>query len=432
MLNSIWLTVGAYVAQGANLLTYVLAARYLGPAVFGALTAGIGLAIVAATFADFGINGWAIRAVARDPKSPDSFVRTLTAKLVLSVLLAALWITGSFLFESRAQLSWAFGLLGIYLLLLVVAGTLTVPLRASEQMATVSVIGVAEKLTTLVAWLVLHAALGSSPVFLPLAMVIGSFASVCVALAFMPKSFLRIARPSFTSLASIWRYSFSFGMVGVSAQIQRADVAIVSVLAGPYAAGIYAAPARLTSFLGVVPASFSAALYPRLAGASGDKSARRDALLSGTGVLLLMVLGMLIVYVKAPVVVGLALGSAYESSTDVLRIYLLVVLLNSVNQPLLAVLQAEGEERYGAVVVIASAIAGLGAVALGARLYGAPGAALGVVVLQGLQVLLFAPKALQMGRRVGGMRPVADLTEDGLGLSLVSSDTPREPDNSRA
>lgn len=412
--NSIVLTLGAYVAQVANVLVYLLAARSLGPAVFGPLSGAIGIAILAASFADFGINGWAIRALARSPSSIELFKQTLTAKLTLVALMALAWVVISIATLGRSPLGLPIALLAGYLLSLIVAGTLTVPFRSAENMSVVSLVGVVEKTVTLGVWLALQMLGRYRPeMMLPVALVAGGVASVVCAVIFIPRHFLAITSPSLRQIVELWRLSYSFGMVGVSAQIQRADVAIVTGLAGPSAAGAYAVAARLVSFMSVIPASFSAAVFPRLARLTREANSRRPELIGAAAMVALMALLLGAFAIVAPAVVPLALGPAYLSSVPVFRVYILVVLINAANQPLLALLQAEGFEHYAARVMVAAAIVGLLAVAAGAYTGGATGAAVGAVVLQLLQLVLFGSKALR-GPRTPVATSVTAVTHGGL------------------
>ena len=391
--NSIVLTLGAYFATGASAITYLLAARVLGPTLFGLLLGAIGIAVVVAAFADFGVNGWVIRALARNPSSTELFTTTLTAKLILAALLALAWVAFSLTFVQPPSLKLPIALLGGYLASQVIVGTLTVPFRASENMSVVSIVGAVEKAVTMSAWLALEPFGGSRSEILPIALVAGGSASVMCAIILAPRHLLGIARPSLRQSLDVWRSSYSFGMVGISSQILRADTAIVTAVAGGFAAGVYAAPARLTSFLTVIPSSFSAAVFPRIARSAIDGHSRRPELISA-GLMLIVMTGLLgAIAVAAPILVPRVLGHDYLESVDVLRIYLLVVLINSANQPLLAVLQAEGHEDFAARAMVATSIVGLVAVAVGARLHGAAGAALGALLLQMFQLVLFASKA---------------------------------------
>jgi O-antigen/teichoic acid export membrane protein len=352
----------------------------------------------------------------------DLFRQTLTAKLTLASLLALAWIVVALTTMKGSSFKLPVALLGGYVLSLVVAGTLTVPFRASENMTVVSIVGAVEKVVALGVWLTVQGHGDHGPEVLPIALVVGGAASVVCAGLLIPRRLLTLAAPSFRQILELWRSSYSFGMVGVSAQILRADVAIVSAISGPFAAGVYAAPARLTSFLTVIPASFSAAIFPRLARSTSKGTSTRPELVSAAAMLALMVLILGGVGLAAPLVVPLVLGPAYLASVGVLRIYLLVVLVNSANQPLLALLQAAGLEHYAGRALIATAATGLLAVAAGGRLGGALGAAMGVLLMQLLQLVLFASKALQMPSRSKPSHLMADATRDGREVPLVSAE----------
>ena len=422
------LTLGSYFATGASAITYLLAARALGPPVFGLLSGAIGIVILTAAFADFGINGWVIRALARSPSSSDLFTRTLTAKLVLALLLAIAWVVVSLTALDRSSLKLAVALLAGYLASQVVVGTLTVPFRASENMVIVSVVGVVEKAVTLGVWLAMQGVTGYRPEGLPIALVAGGGASIVCATILIPRQLLSVSTPSIREVIGLWKSSYSFGMVGVSSQIQRVDVAIVSLVAGSYAAGVYAAPARLTTFLSVIPASFSAAVFPRIARSAVDGTSQRPELISAGAMLGVMVILLGALAIAAPVLVPLVLGHAYVSSVGVLRIYLLVVLINSANQPLVALLQAAGHEHFVGRAMIAAAVVGLLAVAVGAGTRGAEGAAEGALILQLMQLGLFASKMLRTPRAQIASRVVADVTDVGLDVSW----RPADPGDKRA
>lgn len=397
-LNSIVLTTGSYFSAGASLLTYLIAARQLGPAMFGSLSGAIGIATLMSGLADFGINGWAIRALAQNPASIDAFRSTLTAKLAIAATLAVAWVGLSLGILQRSPLTLPVALLAVYLLSLVVSGTLAVPFRASENMAAVSLIGVVEKAVALGLSVLLVERNSYRPEVLSIALAGGGIASVASAAVLIPRRFLSITTPSLRTIANLWRSSYGFGLVGASAQILRADVAVVAVFAGSYAAGVYAAPSRLTTFLAVIPAAFSAALFPRLARSSGHRNPRRPEVISAAAMVALMLLLLGIFAIAAPLVVPAVLGSAYLSSVDVFRIYLLVILVNAANQPLLTLLQADGDERYAGFTVAAAVGIGLMAIALGSHLGGAEGAAVGALLIQLIQLVLFARRAVLLGK----------------------------------
>jgi O-antigen/teichoic acid export membrane protein len=121
-LNSMVLAVGLYFASGASAFSYLLAARALAPTTFGFISGVIGIALVVAALADLGVNGWAIRALARRPPATDLFTRTLSAKVTLAALLAIVWVVISVAFPRDASLKLPATLVAGSLLCTVVAG----------------------------------------------------------------------------------------------------------------------------------------------------------------------------------------------------------------------------------------------------------------------------------------------------------------------
>jgi O-antigen/teichoic acid export membrane protein len=419
--NSIVLALGSYVGTGASALTYLLAARTLGPSLFGSLSGAIGLAIVISAFGDFGVNGWTIRALARNPTSVELFRRTLSAKVGIGLLLALAWAVISLTVLANTSLKLGVATLGVYIFTFVIAGTLTVPFRASERMTVVSAVAAVEKVVALGAWLAIQIHGGIGLEALPIALVIGGAASVVCAAILVPRHLLAITVPSVKLVLELWRTSYSFGMVGLSTQILRADVAIVSSVSGPFAAGVYAAPARLTALLTVIPASFSAAIFPRIARSASTGASRRPELVSAAGMLALMVLILGAAALAAPIVVPLLLSQAYVASVGVVRVILLVALINSANQPLLVLLQAAGLEHYAGRVVMVTVVIGLLAIAVGARVGGATGAATGALLMQLLQLALFAAKAVRMPPPNATSHPMANLIPAEGGSDLFGS-----------
>ena len=397
-INSASLTITSYVAQIANLFLYLLAARVLGPAVFGPIAGLIGIAILVGSFADFGINGITTRALAQDSTSIEPFRRTLGAKLAISLILAALWLTIALASPEPPPLHWSTVFMSGYLLLLILGGTMTVPFRAMERMGVVGIVAAVEKSVALGAWLLLQHFAAGHPEVLSLAMTVGGAAALVVATTMLPRGHLRLSVPSARQVAALWSSSFSFGVVGAASQLMRADVAIVGSVAGPYVAGLYAAPSRLASFVTVLPSSFSSAVFPRLASGRGGRTVRLQAAFGGAIVMAIMATGLITLAVFAPYVVPLALGRAYVGSVVVFRVYMLVIFLNSANQPLLSFLQAEGHEVYAARAVGLSAVIGLVSIAVGARLDGGAGAACGAVLMQALQMAGMAYKAYRETR----------------------------------
>jgi O-antigen/teichoic acid export membrane protein len=102
-------------------------------------------------------------------------------------------------------------------------------------------------------------------------------------------------------------------------------------------------------------------------------------------------------------------------------------LINTANQPLLALLQADGLEHYAARVVIGSAVVGLIAIATGAYIAGAAGAAVGAVLLQLSQLLPFVWKAVHRPSESVGRSASGPATNRVLKTQLLTSDVADDP-----
>jgi FkbM family methyltransferase len=272
--------------------------------------------------------------------------------------------------------------LGIYIFFAVLASTLAIPFRAQERFTPVAMSGVTEKASVLVALSGLVLASKLNALGFSIALAVGPIAS-CIQLALGLERRFRTASAATThDIVAMWKAAKHFGLTGVASQVLRADVAIVAALSGATAAGIYAAPSRITLALVLLPAAFSITLFSRAARQTrGSVAELRPVLVT----LVLVMLPVLIaIYIGAPAVVSTVLGSEYAASATVLRILLLMVLMNTVNQPLVAALQARGEDAFVAATLWTSAGLGLVGVTVGAAASGPNGAAFGVVAMQAM------------------------------------------------
>lgn len=395
LLNSSALTVGAVFAQVLTAVALWLAARVLEPARFGLFVGLLGLVTLAATVADFGVNAVSIRWLAHHPEDGTAFTTTLSAKLLLAVVLGASWVALSVFGVALGMGAEADGfvsaLLGLYLVAAVISTTLAVPLRGRQRMTLVAIGGVLEELVVLVVTAVLLLGLKLGTEGVALGFVAGSVASAMFYAALLDPRLRVVRRPTARDLVELWHQSLDFGLSSLSVQLQRADVAIVGVIAGAQSAGIFAIPARLTNPLGIIPSAFSAALYPRVA-ADGDSSrAQRDAAVAGGIMLAVMVAAMAFVFATADWTVRFLLGPEYADAASVLRVYAVAMVAASATQPMAVYLQAVHDERYVARTVMGAAAVGLVLVGVGAAAGGATGAAFGFAAQQAMILLaLFA------------------------------------------
>lgn len=391
MRDSSILSIGMLFAQSLSAVAFAVVARTLGPDLFGPLAAAVGLALLVATVADFGVNTMAVRALAQGDEA--MFTETLGAKSAAAISLTAFWVIAAAAAVRSEDLRLAAFVLGLYIGAYLVLSTLTVPLRSERRMVRLAVVQSVEKSATFGCTLFLLAH-GFGLVALPLSLVVGTTAAGLLAYVQLRPARRSGLAPRFRRTVAVWTSSFSFGIASLASQAQRADVALVALAAGPAAAGVYAVPARLLAPLGFLPSAFVASIFPRVA--ARDSSASRPRIVrAGAPLLACMLIVLLLLYLYADRVILASVGEQYAAGVGVLRTYLVGTALAIVNQPAASVLQAEGHESYVARVVAVGAVAGLGGVGLGARLAGAEGAAFGFVLLQ---LVVFALLVIGMAK----------------------------------
>lgn len=403
-LNSVVLSGGLGSAQLFTVVAYWVTARSVGPSSFGQLAAYIGVATLVWSSADLGFNAWLIRELARHP-SAELFGTSLGVRCVIAAAAGMGWmLVSGALVATGHSATWA-PLLGCWIMLSLLWSTLTAPLRAAERMQRVALVAAIERIV-LVLVVIVAALAGTAAVGLVVGLTAGAGVASAVAFFVVPAELRRIARPGLADVFGFLRNTSGFAVSSLAVQFQRLDVVAVNALAGPHAAGIYAAPARLINALGILPNAFSVSVFPSASRDTGRvwTGQFRRAVIALVGLMTCVTIPL---FVFAPTAAAVALGSAYRSSGDVLRFILVGSLVSAVNQPLSVAFQARGRERYVAISFLVSVATGLGAIACGAEVGGAVGAAFGFVVLQ--LMILFLLMAYRGRRGVSAQFATSDV-----------------------
>ena len=273
-------------------------------------------------------------------------------------------------------------LYGVWIGLSLLWSALLVPDRAVENFRPSSLALVLEKVTSLAVVLVVVLT-GLGQPSLAFAMAIGATVPTVYAIGRRRGLSLVPSRPSLT--LKHLRSSLPFATASVATQIQRLDVALVALLATPFQAGLYAAPARLAQPLQALPVAFAQATFARGAKAGvmrRERSLFQRGLFMLLGVETLLVLPVLV----APrLVVTTVLGSNYAEAADAARLIGIAVLAGAATLPLASALQASGMARFVGKAMLILSLVGLIPMAVGAYVDGATGAAAGSIVASGVR-----------------------------------------------
>ncbi|WP_062521725.1 lipopolysaccharide biosynthesis protein [Demequina silvatica] len=374
----------AGLAQAAVL---VLVARWMHVADYGALMSWAGALLVAATVADLGVSGYVLVQL---PKGRlDTVRRALRLNTVTSLL-------GGLVFAVVGVLIAPAGMVAAFAVLAVAA-------FLEKNTETLTYVRIAQGDKVIPAVSILLRRLGNLALTPLLYFVFGVPAALAYALGYAiacAVAQVHARRPVHRSIPAgelegtwaVLRHSLRIMVELAAGGARTLDTAVVGFVAGGAAAGAYAAGTRLANPFVIVAGTLSNVLMPHVSladHAASRKIARRLALAT-------VVLGAVVIPVAwliSPLLPWL-LGSGYEESQQVFAWALPAIFFVGMSTAFAGYLQALGRSGFVAVAAGVNAPVLLGAVALGASLGGAAGAALGLCASSALYVVVLGVRSL--------------------------------------
>lgn len=170
----------------------------------------------------------------------------------------------------------------------------------------------------------------------------------------------------------------------------RLDVLVLSSRLGPAEVGHYGIAYRLTEPVQIAAAAFGLSVFSRFAGWFRDparRSLRRPALRYGLATLAYGVGCALVLGLLAPPVLHRWFAD-YVPAVPVLRVLAAGLVFRSLNATLAAILQGSGRFRLLTGIAAWNLLAVFGTLTLFVGRFGAPGAALALLVVEGLNTLI--------------------------------------------
>jgi O-antigen/teichoic acid export membrane protein len=193
-----------------------------------------------------------------------------------------------------------------------------------------------------------------------------------------------------------WLGFAPFGVVAVTFAIAQLDVSLVAAIAGREEAGYFGLAARIVGPLSFVGSAAASVLLPAAARPAQAHPARRLRHRHLVALPIVVVVLVAAVVVIPPNLVSL-LGIQYRPAYGAIHTYCIATVLVTMNQPLAALLQARGHERYVSQVLAGSVGVHLGGAAIGAAVAGASGAAAGYTACNAVILVSFAARLLAKG-----------------------------------
>ncbi|WP_156163910.1 lipopolysaccharide biosynthesis protein [Demequina maris] len=374
----------AGLAQAAVL---VLVARWMHVADYGALMGWAGALLVAATVADLGVSGYVL------VQLPKGHLGTVRRALRLNTITS---IAGGVVFAGLGALIAPSELKGAFAILAVAA-------FLEKNTETLTYVRIAQGDKVIPALSILLRRLLNLALTPLLYFVFGVDAAVAYALGYAIACAIaqvHARRPVHRSIPAgpledtwaVLRHSLRIMVELAAGGARTLDTAVVGWVAGGAAAGAYAAGTRLANPFVLIAGTLSNVLMPHVSladHAASRRIARRLALAT-------VALGAVmfpVAYLVSPLL-PILLGEGYEESQAVFAWALPAIFFVGMSTAFAGYLQALGRSGFVAIAAGVNAPVLLGAVALGASMGGAAGAAIGLCASSMVYVVVLGARSL--------------------------------------
>lgn len=369
----------------------LLVARSSGPSAFGFLSTCLALVVILSDLLDLGTSTVLVR---------ESAAKTLPADYAHALIVARSRYFGSLI--SLAWLAFATLLfrqyhmamlgLALYLFAFPLNFGLASICRSVGRYGLTATLGASEKFGVLAVTGTVYITQRNWTLF-AFALALGLFsAASSVFYSFASKQFPSSAAPSrsLSDLVVVYRRSFRLGISNLATDLNILEIPAVAVASSAAIAGQFAVAARFINVLGIPATAITSVMLPELS-RTGSKHRLKQLIRACAVPAVALAAGLGISFSFAPWLVSHFLGSSFGNGTaTAVRITCIVVVLASVNQVLYTVLVARHRESVTALWVTACVLGGIVLAALGASLWGAPGAACGGVVAQAVLLVALA------------------------------------------
>jgi O-antigen/teichoic acid export membrane protein len=382
-------------------VTYVVGARSIPPATLGLVATCAAIGQVAATVVDLGLVNYLVRETAAG-RLDDARARAVVAAKrpwALAVLLVVGLATSLVIAPDRPS-AILLGLVGVGVWEAQNANGL---LRAQERFARASTGQLVGRVGGLVIAVVL-AVLGTGTLALAAALPASFLLEALLDRVFLGPP--RERRRRRAELVGHHRESLGFGLANLAASAQQLDTPLVTVGAGAFQAGLYAAGGRLLGPLTFLANSLGLVASPWLARAGADEAALRGEERRVLRVGAALCLAPLVAAVAGPPLIPLLLGPDYARSGTVFAILAIGAAVVTLNQPFAVIAQNRGRQRAVAVGIATGLTIGLLATLVLSWWGGAVWAAVGYVISQ-VVIFVLLGLAARRARRdgTGGVTP---------------------------
>ena len=329
--NTGWLTGGQLAGDVASFLFFILLSRRFGPEGVGVYAFAVAVASIGRTVAGLGVDDYGVRELAtRGSESAESVVGRI---LGTQCWLAAIYTGGCALFLVGTGVSARevaiVGLLAAYHLSAGIVRSLFLPAFAGRRMAGPALLDSGSRILAIGIGIGVMLWGGDTLVGVLVGFPISGVLLVMGAVWLSLQDLGRLqVQFNLDSVVSTTKQAWPFAAAGIVFKLHgRADVVMLSLIAGSAATGIYAAGLKFVEVSIVVVALFSFALYPRL-----TKLAESDEAGFGVAVTTIVKGGFVAcvilgwgIFVIVPDLIPLFFGSQFQETEFVIKLFALWV-----------------------------------------------------------------------------------------------------------
>ncbi|WP_454085386.1 lipopolysaccharide biosynthesis protein [Georgenia sp. Marseille-Q6866] len=380
--NSYTVVLASRVASAAlTAVALALLGRSAGPAEFGTFAAILAVVTAVTTLSDRGYQTLAVRLHARTELRDDSMSTMSLQRRQTTAVSVAQAAALSVATWSGWLPAWSVLMVGWQWFEKEIRGGLGIALAEGRSTLQLAILA-GNRFAALVLFLVAMLVMDPVVAFLASATVVAS-----VTLWLLYRRLPSYGRRSSTLLDRDMRVrARHYWVASMSAQVRSMDVTLVSLFSSPLQAGLFSLPSRVSAPLKIAASSLSNVALP--AASRHDHAELRALRTVVIRVTVLSTAGLALIGVLAEPLVVFVVGEQYLGSVTPLRILLVGLAVNIPGSYLSGVMQGLGHERDIARLGVILAATTLVLVPIGAVLWGANGAAVGITVVYLLQFLL--------------------------------------------
>ncbi len=264
--NTFWLGFGQISSRALRAVLVLVAARILGPELWGAFSYALGIATFLTIFSDFGINALITKESVSDPKKRNELVSTafFIKLLLILVIVMTAWILAPII--SKIPSSKTILPILIFVFAFDTLRDLTSAIaRSLEKMQLEAGYNILTNFLILILG-ILFLKLQNSGEYLALAYSLGSGLGFMAALIHFRENFKNL-RNNFRKnlIAPIIKHAWPFGMLSVMGIVMlNTDVIILGWLVDAKNLGYYSAAQKLVQLLYVLPTLIGASIFPSI------------------------------------------------------------------------------------------------------------------------------------------------------------------------